>query len=83
MAANVEEFKNNLFISKDMTAENRRWKNCERVPSRMGLLDCMHEFDANFFNLTPKQANQLDPQIRILLEVIFEAMIDAGEYCGD
>ena len=28
--------------------------------------------------VTPKQANYMDPQVRMLLEVSWEAMIDAG-----
>ena len=30
------------------------------------------------FGITPKQANRLDPQIRLLLEVTYEAIVDAG-----
>ena len=29
--------------------------------------------------VTPKQANFMDPQVRILLEVAYEAILDAGK----
>lgn len=35
-------------------------------------------FDAAFFNITPLEAEAMDPQQRILLEVVYEAMESAG-----
>lgn len=49
------------------------------LPKRHGKLKELKKFDAQFFQVTPKQANYMDPQVRILLEVAWEAMIDAGE----
>ncbi len=44
-----------------------------------GYLDCkIDEFDARFFNISPKEANALDPQQRILLEVTWEAFENAN-----
>uniref|UniRef100_A0A1I8BMW0 Fatty acid synthase n=1 Tax=Meloidogyne hapla TaxID=6305 RepID=A0A1I8BMW0_MELHA len=48
------------------------------LPKRHGKLKELNKFDAQFFSVTPKQANYMDPQVRILLEVAFEAMLDAG-----
>ena len=66
-SSNVEEFKKNLFEGIDMvTNDDRRW------PSGMYL------FDATFFGVHAKQAHVMDPQLRILLEATYEAIIDAG-----
>ncbi len=35
-------------------------------------------FDAAFFNISPREAEQLDPQQRFLLEMSWEAIEDAG-----
>lgn len=48
------------------------------LPRRSGVLKDVESFDASFFNIPPKQANKVDPQIRLLLEVTYEAIIDAG-----
>ena len=77
MSANMEEFKNNLFNRVEMTSDVKRWHN-EVHPERFGFLNCLDQFDANFFNMTPRQADQIDPQMRLLMEVTFEAMVDAG-----
>jgi acyl transferase domain-containing protein len=40
-------------------------------------IDALH-FDAAFFNMAPSEADPMDPQHRHLLEVVYEAMEDAG-----
>ena len=73
-----EVLKENLLSGMDLTSDGTdRWVN-EDHPKRFGLLKCLDKFDANFFNMTPRQADQHDPQMRLLLEVVFEALIDAG-----
>src|SRR5437870_2187412 len=39
-----------------------------------GILDNIDYFDATFFNLTNKEAEIMDPQQRMLLEVSYEAL---------
>jgi acyl transferase domain-containing protein/thioesterase domain-containing protein/ubiquinone/menaquinone biosynthesis C-methylase UbiE/acyl carrier protein len=43
-----------------------------------GFLDHIDRFDAQFFGISPREAASADPQQRILLEVAYEAVEDAG-----
>ncbi|MDX3195103.1 beta-ketoacyl synthase N-terminal-like domain-containing protein, partial [Streptomyces sp. MN03-5084-2B] len=48
------------------------------VPSRGGFLADVAGFDAEFFGITPREAEAMDPQQRILLEVVWAALEHAG-----
>ncbi|NUS14165.1 MAG: polyketide synthase, partial [Streptomyces sp.] len=48
------------------------------LPQRGGYLDEVLDFDAAFFGISPREARHLDPQHRMLLEVAWEALEDAG-----
>ncbi|OEJ47678.1 hypothetical protein AR457_29550 [Streptomyces agglomeratus] len=50
----------------------------EELPQRGGFLDEVLDFDAAFFGISPREARHLDPQHRLLLEVTWEAMENAG-----
>jgi 1-acyl-sn-glycerol-3-phosphate acyltransferase len=43
-----------------------------------GFVDGIDRFDAGFFGISPREAARIDPQHRLLLEVAWEAMEDAG-----
>lgn len=43
-----------------------------------GILPSAKTFDANFFGLNPQLAAAMDPQIRIFLEISFEALEQSG-----
>lgn len=43
-----------------------------------GFLDNVENFDAHLFGIAPREARYIDPQHRILLEVAWDAFLDAG-----
>jgi acyl transferase domain-containing protein/pimeloyl-ACP methyl ester carboxylesterase len=62
-----------FYYDPDPEALNKMY-NCDG-----GFLDVpVDQFDAEFFGITPREADHLDPQQRLLLEVSWEAIEDAG-----
>ncbi|WP_330230482.1 acyltransferase domain-containing protein [Nocardia sp. NBC_00508] len=53
-----------------------RW--AEDGPPRGGFLDRIDEFDPEFFGISPREAPHVDPQQRLMLELMQEALDDAG-----
>ncbi|WP_051023289.1 type I polyketide synthase [Nocardia pneumoniae] len=47
-------------------------------PARGGFLDRIDEFDPEFFGISPREAPHVDPQQRLMLELMQEALDDAG-----
>jgi acyl transferase domain-containing protein len=43
-----------------------------------GFLEDVGWFDADFFHISPREAESMDPQQRLILEVAWEAIEDAG-----
>lgn len=77
---NIEEFKQHLFDGDDMvTDDERRWPaGLYGLPTRTGKIKDLSRFDATFFGVHAKQADVMDPQLRSLLEITHEALVDAG-----
>jgi len=46
--------------------------------SKGGFLTGVEQFDAAFFGITPREATGIDPQQRIMLQLSWEALEDAG-----
>ncbi|XP_063702664.1 fatty acid synthase-like [Culicoides brevitarsis] len=77
---NIKEFAHRLYNKIDCIDDaETRWlhKNAE-IPKRMGKIDGLEKFDANFFGVHFKQAHCMDPQCRVLVEMAYQAVLDAG-----
>jgi fatty acid synthase, animal type len=76
----ADEFWQNLIQGVDMvTEDDRRFPaGYAGLPRRFGKIKDPTRFDAGFFGVHAKQAEKMDPQLRMLLEVSFEAFLDAG-----
>ncbi|XP_011702919.1 PREDICTED: fatty acid synthase-like, partial [Wasmannia auropunctata] len=77
---NVNKLRENLFNKLYLVrADHERWKlDHPEIPSKMGTINNINKFDANFFGLSFEQAHTLSPEARMLLEYSHEAIIDAG-----
>lgn len=93
MADNIDEFWNNLQCGKDCisTIPDERKKDIDKYLKFMGIdgkcceigyLDEIDKFDYRFFNLSPHEANLMDPNQRIFLQTVWKAIEDAG-YGGE
>ena len=56
----------------------RNVKALDETTSRGYFLDNLENFDPSFFGISPKEAEQMDPQQRISMEVAWEALENAG-----
>lgn len=84
----VEQFWDNLLQGKDLVTRFRveqldpslpasLVKDPDYVPAR-GIIEGATEFDAAFFGVSPREAEILDPQQRIFLELAWECLERAG-----
>lgn len=92
-ASDLDKFWQNLHNGVDSVIEipKSRWDNdiyySEKNNSGktnckwMGMLDDIDKFDPLFFNISPAEAELMDPQQRLFLEEAYKAFEDAG-YCA-
>ena len=85
-AVNMAEFWDNLKSGRDCIGELPPERLARRVRTdfsqtyRGGFIDNVDKFDSLFFNISPREAEVLDPQERLFLEVAWETLEDAGYY---
>ncbi|MCY9109397.1 SDR family NAD(P)-dependent oxidoreductase [Bacillus atrophaeus] len=88
-AKNLNEFWENLVNGKNTVNQVERWEDADFYsPDRrqadksyskwMGQLVDIDEFDPLFFNISPKEAEMIDPQQRLFLMEAWRALEDAG-----
>ncbi|MEO2205376.1 SDR family NAD(P)-dependent oxidoreductase [Paenibacillus pabuli] len=85
-AKNVDELWENLCNRKDSITEipKERWDyrlfadENKSMAQWGGFLDDVDRFDPLFFNITPREAEFMDPQERLFLECVLETLEDAG-----
>lgn len=88
-AKNIDEFWQNLrdgvesitFFTADELANSdldQTLLNNPRYVGADGVIDDMDMFDAEFFNIPPREAELMDPQHRLFLECAWELMEQAG-----
>ena len=88
-AKNIEEFWQNLhdgvesitfFTAEELASSNieRSLLNDPRYVGADGVIEDMDMFDAEFFNIAPREAELMDPQHRFFLECAWEVMEQAG-----
>ncbi|WRZ87654.1 type I polyketide synthase [Streptomyces sp. NBC_01007] len=79
-APDPESFWQLLHAGRDAVTEAPadRWPK-ERTAWRRGaFLDSVDEFDAAFFGISPREATAMDPHQRLMLELSWHALEDAG-----
>ncbi|WP_198683407.1 beta-ketoacyl synthase N-terminal-like domain-containing protein [Peristeroidobacter agariperforans] len=85
-ANNLQELWQSLVTGKDCIESISDARLALRSPSqggekyRGGFIADVDKFDARFFNISAREAQVLDPQERLFLEVAYETLEDAGYY---
>ncbi|MFF0912797.1 SDR family NAD(P)-dependent oxidoreductase [Brevibacillus sp. NPDC003359] len=98
-ASNLEQYWDHLLNARDCITEipQERWdyrlyadENSDQTKKASskwgGFLNGVDCFDPLFFNISPKEAEMMDPQERLFLQSVYEALEDAGytrENLGD
>ncbi|MGG1942592.1 SDR family NAD(P)-dependent oxidoreductase [Paenibacillus polymyxa] len=90
-AENVREFWSNLRDGKDCITEipKERWdhsiyfdeegnKSGKAYSKWGGFIKGVDQFDPKFFNISPREAEIIDPQERLFLKCVYETIEDAG-----
>lgn len=77
---NIKHLQENLYNNVDLASNvNQRWDQVySEIPQRMGIINNLEKFDAEYFDIPFDEAHLIDPMSRMLLEHTYEAIVDAG-----
>lgn len=80
-ARNIDEYWDNLKNGRDsvIPVPKDRWS-VNGIPNYAGCMDNIDKFDSQFFEIMPQEANHMDPQQRLFMEVVYELLEDAGAF---
>jgi len=90
MAKNVEAFWKNLEAGRnsisEIPEERWDWRQCLKDGQKEessgvrwgGFIDGVKDFDPMFFSISPREAELMDPQQRLMMTYVWKAMEDAG-----
>lgn len=68
----LERWDNEKFYDPDVNALGRLYI------KQLGLIENIKNFDADFFNISPREAKLMSPQLRVFLETSYHALEDAN-----
>jgi len=78
----VWEFWENLEAERNMVtgipSDRAKWLEEIQGAKCGGFMKEVDKFDCDFFNISPREAKMMDPQQRIMLEVVWKTIEDAG-----
>ena len=83
-ANDLDQFWHNLSDGKNSIKSGPDWqarfvdKNTQQHMG--GFVEDVDKFDSLFFSISPREAEKMDPQERLMLEVSWQALEDAGYY---
>lgn len=80
-ANTIEAYWQNLIEKKDCICEMPKERELllgKASIGKAGYIRDIDKFDAQFFSISPNEANKMDPQQRLLLQVAYDALVDAN-----
>lgn len=77
-ADSIDEFWNNLLNGRDCITRKKKKIKSQDTVYAYGAVNKPFHFDNDFFDITPGNAKEIAPQERIMLEISYQALEDAG-----
>lgn len=77
-ADSLAQYWNNLLQGKDCLSTTDRWREDGVTPPCGGFLSDISSFDAPFFRISPNEARCIDPQQRVLMEIVHHCIEDSS-----